>query len=151
LEVPFQAPKQDESDVDDGETGLFAEINITPLTDVILVLLIIFMVSSSVMVDSIREGKLDVTLPAASTAAKDDIDADTVIVGITADGRIFMQGETVDEDRLITMLKSKKREKHDTMVVLQADGTLQHKRVIEVIDLLRESGFSNVGLGAETQ
>jgi biopolymer transport protein ExbD len=149
--VPFQAPKSDEVEADDGEAGLFAEINITPLTDVILVLLIIFMVSSSAMVDAIREGKIDVTLPSASTAASDTIAADTVIVGITADGRIFMQGETIDEDQLIAALRDKKKAKADTLVVLQADGTLEHKRVIEVIDLLRSSGFTNVGLGAETE
>ncbi len=150
--MPFQAPKQDEVEAEDGaESSLFAEINITPLTDVILVLLIIFMVSSSAMVDAIREGKLDVTLPSASTAASETMDQATVVVGITNDGRIFLQDEIVDTEQLIAALKEKKKKKPDTMVVLQADGALPHKHVIEVIDVLRKSGFNNVGLGAEAQ
>jgi biopolymer transport protein ExbD len=150
--VPFQAPKQDEVDGDEaGDAGLFAEINITPLTDVILVLLIIFMVSSSAMVDAIRQGKLDVSLPSSSTSASDDVDASTVVVGITADDRIFVQGEVVDTDRLIEILKAKRKEAPQTMVVLQADGALEHKHVIEVIDLLRQSGFTNVGIGTEAE
>src|SRR5688572_14480909 len=127
--MPCQAPKQDEveAESDDAETGLFADINITPLTDVILVLLIIFMVSSSAMLDAVREGKIDVTLPSASTAASEEVEANTVIVGITADGRVFLQGEIVDDEQLISLLKAKRREK--AMVVLQADGKLAHERV----------------------
>lgn len=150
--MPFQAPKRDDhEEADDEGGGLFAEINITPLTDVILVLLVIFMVASSAMVDAMREGTIDVTLPTASTAASDKVDADALIVGITADGRTFVGGEAVGDDRLIEVLEETRKRAPATMIVVQADGALQHRKVVEIIDLLRKSGFTNVGIAAENE
>ncbi len=150
--MPFQAPKRDDlNELDDeGGGGLFAEINITPLTDVILVLLVIFMVASSAMVDSMREGMIDVTLPAASTAAKDKVETEALIVGITADGRVFVRGQAVDDAALLEALEAERKKSPGSMIVVQADGSLQHKKVVEVIDKLRKAGYSNVGIAAET-
>jgi biopolymer transport protein ExbD len=151
--VPFQAPKRDRESYeenDDETGGLFAEINITPLTDVILVLLIIFMVASSAMVDAAREGMIDVTLPSASTASKDPVQADALVIGITADDRIYVHGQVVDDAQLLQVLESTRRKAPGTMIVVQADGELQHRKVVEVIDKLRKAGFSNVGIAAET-
>lgn len=147
----FQGPKADDGESGEANEGLFAEINITPFTDVVLVLLIIFMVSSSAMVDAMRDGKLDVTLPSASTASSDEISADSLILGITSDGRMFVQGKAMAEDELKTMLSETRAKNPNTMVVVEADGELAHKRVVEVIDLLREAGLTNVGIGAEAQ
>lgn len=151
--MPFQAPvARDDSSVDDNEGeagGLFAEINITPLTDVILVLLIIFMVSSSAMVDDMREGKIDVSLPSAATASAEAPAAESLVVGITADGQLYVRGEAVDEPRLLELLEETRKKAPDTSIVVLADGELQHKRVVEVIDMLRKSGFTNVGIAAE--
>ena len=151
--MPFQAPKRDDQNdlEDEGGGALFAEINITPLTDVILVLLIIFMVASSAMVDAMREGMIDVTLPAASTAAKDKVETEALVVGITADDRIFVRGEAVDDERLLQILEVEKKKAPGTMIVIQADGALQHRKVVEVIDKLRKAGYSNVGIAAETE
>jgi biopolymer transport protein ExbD len=150
--VPFQAPKHDELNAGDDDEGaaLFAEINITPLTDVILVLLVIFMVASSAMVDSMREGMIDVTLPTASTAAKDKVEAEALIVGITADGRVFVRGQAVDDTALLEALEAERKKAPNTMIVVQADGALQHRKVVEVIDKLRKAGYSNVGIAAES-
>ncbi len=149
--MAFHGPTPvDLDELDDESPSFFAEINITPLTDVILVLLIIFMVSSSAMVDAIRTGTLDVTLPAASTAAKEDAQETSVVVGITADGRTYVSGKAVDDDQLLAVLKERRKSDPNTLVVIQADGDLQHRRVVEVLDLLRKSGFRNIGIGAET-
>ncbi len=148
------SPKQDQNPFeDDGDQagGLFAEINITPFTDVILVLLIIFMVTSSAMVDAARDGKLDVTLPSASTAATQESPAKSLVLGITKDGRLYLEGKAIAEDELSSVLASTKAKDPQTLVIVQADGELHHKRVVEIIDLLRETGFSNVGIGAEAE
>lgn len=149
--MPFQAPKQDEHD-DESDSGgaLFAEINITPLTDVILVLLIIFMVSSSAMVDAMREGMIDVTLPSASSGASASAAPEALIIGVTADGRIFIGGEAVSQQRMAEMLDEMKKVTPARPIVVQADGELQHKHVVEVIDALRQAGFSNVGIATES-
>lgn len=151
--MPFQAPKRDEIDDldDEGNGGLFAEINITPLTDVILVLLVIFMVTSSAMVDSMREGMIDVTLPSSSTAAQEATPTDALVVGVTADGRIYVAGDVVDDQRLLEILEETRKKSPNAMIVVQADGSLQHRNVVGVIDRLRKAGFTNVGIAAETE
>lgn len=151
--MPFQTPKQDEAALDDDlnvDAGIFAEINITPLTDVILVLLIIFMLSSSAMVDAIRQGKLDVTLPQSAAGAKDAIPEESLVVGIAADGRIFVKGEFISDTELDTLLKETQQRAPRTAVVIEADGDLQHKNVVKVIDKVRSAGFAMVGIGTET-
>jgi biopolymer transport protein ExbD len=149
--VAFQGPKQDVQDDSDDDAGgaLFAEINITPLTDVILVLLVIFMVASSAMVDAMRDGMINVNLPSASTAATDKVDADAVVVGISVDGRIYMHGEVIDEEKLFAALAQERKKSPGSMIVVQADGGLQYRKVVEVIDKLRKAGYANVGMAAE--
>lgn len=145
--MPFQAPKQDDFENDDA--GIFAEINITPLTDVILVLLIIFMVSSSAMVDAIREGRLDVALPKAGNAATPTQDVDTLVVGMAQDGRLFVRGEFVSDEELAKILEDTHKRTPATVVIVDADGRIEHHHVVSVIDRVRAAGFATVGIGAE--
>ena len=146
--MPFQGPKHEDAN-DDADVGLFAEINITPLTDVILVLLIIFMVSSSAMVDAMREGKLDVTLPQAGHAAQAATEAQTLVVGLAADGRLFVKGQFISTDELQKVLKDAHKADPNTVVIVDADGRLEHHKVVAVIDEVRSAGFGTVGIGAE--
>src|SRR5215813_13143102 len=106
-----------------GEEGVFAEINITPLTDIFLVLLIIFMVTSSVIVQSGVSGQsgVKVNLPKGS---KDDISTaapHTLAVAILADGRIVVGGKVVDEDELKAKFRESARAGAETTVIVQAD------------------------------
>lgn len=148
--MPFQAPKQSDEPADD-DAGIFAEINITPLTDVILVLLIIFMVSSSAMVDAMREGRLDVALPKAGSAATPNSEAKTLVVGVAPDGRLFVHGKFVSEEELDKVLGDTHKEDANTVVIVDADGHLEHRNVVNIIDKVRAAGFSTVGIGAESQ
>jgi biopolymer transport protein ExbD len=147
--VPFQAPKEQENGQDE-DVGIFAEINITPLTDVILVLLIIFMVSSSAMVDAMREGKLDVTLPQAGQAANAGAEAETLVVGMAQDGRLFVKGQFVSEDQLAEILEETHKSAPGTVIIVDADGKLEHRSVVGVIDKVKSAGFNTVGIGAES-
>ena len=139
----------DASDADEVNDVIFAEINITPLTDVILVLLVIFMVSSSAMMDAMREGKLDINLPKAGQAQTPISPAKQLTVGITSDGRLFIQGEAISDEEFTQKLKTQHQADPGTMVVVEADGALQHRRVVQVLDLVRETGFTNVGIGTQ--
>ena len=77
---------------DDDEEGIFAEINITPLTDIFLVLLIIFMVTSSVMArDELRKGGVKVTLPKGTSTEVAPNQKD-LNVAVTQDGKIWIVG-----------------------------------------------------------
>lgn len=131
-----------------GEGGVFAEINITPLTDIFLVLLIIFMVTSSVIVN--RPGGdqsgLKVNLPkggqADVTATRKD-----VAVAVLADGRIVYQGTVVSETELKTLLTEAKGKNADTLVVVQADEGVPHGKVVEVMEVAKEAGMGQLAIG----
>lgn len=148
----MQAPEESlnsDSDADVLDSGLFAEINITPFTDVILVLLIIFMVSSSAMVDAMREGRLDVTLPTAGNAANDTTGGPTLVVGLANDGRPYVRGQFVTEEELSDILQVTHNKSPQTVVIVDADGHLEHRNVVSVIDRIRAAGFTTVGIGAD--
>lgn len=132
------------------EQSIFAEINITPFTDVILVLLIIFMVSSSAMVDAARDGHLDVSLPQAGHATASDMAETTLIVGIAADERLFVHNAFMSHEEFLQILKQTYRENPKTTIIVDADGQLAHHTVVRTIDEIRAAGFETIGIGAET-
>ena len=134
---------------DDDAQAIFSDINITPLTDVILVLLIIFMVSSSAMVDAAREGHLEVSLPQAGAARAPTDSAEPLVVGMLEDGSLFADGKKIDEAELETLLQETHARAPHTVVIIDADGQLSHRRVVRVIDRVRAAGFEAVGIGAE--
>ena len=130
-------------------SAFFAEINITPLTDVILVLLIIFMVSSSAMMDAVREGRLDVSLPQAGSTTATAEDSPTLVVGLDKEGQIFVDGEAISEADLAPRLAAVHTESPSTVVIIDADGQMEHRNVVSVIDRVRAAGFASVGIGTE--
>ncbi len=148
--MAISGPTEPSSDEAGGEVPLFAEINITPLTDVILVLLIIFMVSSSAMLDAVREGRLDVDLPGAAAGDAPPVDEDVIVVGILRDGRTFVRGQAVDEADLKEALEQLRRDESKATILVEADKEVAHKFVIRVIELLRELGFPTVSIATES-
>ncbi len=139
-------------DEEGGDGGVFAEINITPLTDVFLVLLIIFMVTSSVIVQSGVSGQsgVKVNLPKGS---KDDISTSaphTLAVAILADGRIVVGGKVVDEDELKAKLQEAAKLGADTTVIVQADSGVAHGKVVEVMELARAQGLDKLAIATQS-
>jgi biopolymer transport protein ExbD len=133
----------------EAEEEIFSDINITPFTDVILVLLIIFMVSSSAMVDAAQKGRLEVSLPQAGHATQGPTPTEPLVIGMAADGRLFVRGRFVDAEQLGELLSQTHQQAPQTPVIVDADGTLPHRRVVQIIDRVRAAGFQVVGIGAE--
>ena len=140
---PLPADESEEASND----SLFAEINITPLTDVMLVLLIIFMVSSSAMVDAAHEGQLEVDLPTAGTGVTSTPIPEALVVSILRDGRVAVAGEITADDVLLDVLKERVTKNPKLSLVIDADGDLAHRKVVHVIDVARQAGFTDVGIG----
>ncbi len=137
----------DEFDAEDGG-GAFNEINITPLTDIFLVLLIIFMVTSSVIVNSGAGAKagLKVNLPqggSADVATK----ANDLSVAVLADGRLVLGGDVVSADELRKAFDEAHVQSPDTMVVVQADEGVPHGKVVEVMELAKAAGLGQLAIG----
>ncbi|MSQ01973.1 MAG: biopolymer transporter ExbD [Myxococcales bacterium] len=149
-------PQSTADDVDDDGGAMFAEINITPLTDVFLVLLIIFMVVSSSMVEAekqaaqaknlVSERALSVLTP-QGTGDSPLIPKD-VVVSVTPDGTIFLEGETFPIAELAERLKTVERGAAATRVVVRGDQEAQYKLVWQVIRASQAAGFEDVALAS---
>lgn len=127
------------------DEGIFAEINITPLTDIFLVLLIIFMVTSSVMADAGARSGMKVNLPKGATrevtpGAKD------VTIAITSDGKMVVRGKAVDAAELARIFTEAKQANADTQVIVQADESTHHGRVVSVMELARTAGLHKLAI-----
>ncbi|MCC6335071.1 MAG: biopolymer transporter ExbD [Myxococcales bacterium] len=131
-----------------GDDAVFADINITPLTDIFLVLLIIFMVTSSVIVNAGAGAKagLKVNLPqggSADVAAQ----ASDLSVAILQDGRLVLGGDVVTADELKKAFEDAKAKSPDTLVIVQADEGVPHGRVVEVMELAKGAGLGQLAIG----
>ena len=131
---------------DDGEGGdLFADINITPLTDIFLVLLIIFMVTSSVMATDGARAGVRVNLPKGATkeisASRKD-----VTVAITTDGKMVVDGKEVSADSLRKIFDDAHARDAETQVVVQADEATHHGRVVAVMELAKAAGLRRLAI-----
>jgi len=134
---------------EESEESVFSEINITPLTDIFLVLLIIFMVTSSVIVNQgagAAKAGLKVNLPKGSAA--DVMPASTDLsVAVLQDGRVVLSGNVVTTDELKKALDDARQKNPNTLVVIQADEGVPHGRVVEVMELAKGAGLAQLAIG----
>jgi biopolymer transport protein ExbD len=134
----------------EGDEGVFAEINITPLTDIFLVLLIIFMVTSSVIVQQGPGGGakagLKVNLPKGGAA---DVTARStdLSVAVLADGRYVLSGSVISEDELRRAFDDARVKDPDTVVIVQADEGVPHGTVVQVMELAKKAGLGQLAIG----
>lgn len=120
-------------------------LELTPLIDVVFLLLIFFMVSTTFVNEP---AGLQVELPRSEN--RDVIpDGTDVSVHLAADGRVFVEEEPVDAEDLRERLKAVALEDPKTMVVLRADEALEHGRVVQIMDLARDLGLTNFAIATE--
>ncbi|MER2565816.1 MAG: biopolymer transporter ExbD [Myxococcaceae bacterium] len=143
-----RGPSGSSSDDPAAEEAVFSEINITPLTDIFLVLLIIFMVTSSVIVNQGQGAKsgLKVNLPQGGAA---DVQANStdLSIAILTDGRLVLAGDVVSADELKKALEDAKAKNPDTLVIVQADEGVPHGKVVEVMEMAKSAGLAQLAIG----
>lgn len=120
-------------------------INVTPMVDVVLVLLVIMMVSATYVVSQ----SLRVELPKTNTS--DEPLNTTLAVTITKDGELLLNEEVVDESKLIDKLREARAGGADVNLVVSADTEAMHGRVVRVIDLAKVEGITKFGIRVERQ
>ena len=129
---------------DKASGGLNSEINITPLADVMLVLLIIVM-----LIAPLLQKGVDVVLPeAANTTEKPENDAQTVL-GVTADGRFYVDSVQVSEQDMLREVQRVLETKFEKIVLIKADQDAQYSNVMSILDRLQRAGIEDIGLITE--
>lgn len=116
-------------------------VDITPLIDVVFLMLIFFMISTSFSVSN----TLKLELP-ASHATQEHKKANKVTISINKEGQIYVQNEPVKDGDVRRRILNISKGDPNTQVLLQADGGTRHKRVIYVLDTLRELGMGKIGI-----
>ena len=120
--------------------GTFSEMNVVPLIDVLLVLLVIFMI-----ILHHQEG-LQAALPQDSGRTDAKVPPETIIVQIASDGTVRINQSAVQPDRLEARLQEIFALRSDRVAFLQADRTLEFQAVAEVLDLMQTAGATPIGL-----
>ncbi|HVU02274.1 MAG TPA: biopolymer transporter ExbD [Polyangiaceae bacterium] len=120
------------------DEGMISGINVTPLVDVMLVLLVIFMVTAKIIV---QQG-MPMDLPkSASGEAMQSIFS----VDLSADGRARADSKPVaTDDGILPLARQARKESKDIRAVIRADKKVEHGRVIHVLDLLRQAGIAKI-------
>ena len=126
--------------------GIFSDINITPLTDIFLVLLIIFMVTTTAIAEAGgQNGGIKVSLPRGgqASAVKEVHD---LAIAVLSDGRVVVQGKVVDQEALKRVLAQARAENPETLVLVQADEGVTHGKVVTVMDMARREGLPRIAI-----
>ena len=123
-----------------------AEINITPFTDVILVLLIIFMITTPL----ITQSSIEVKLP--ESVIKDAVeDTKQLYITITSEGVVYIENKVVTNKELRKKIDLLLRKDNDLQVVIAADQACRFQDVVKIIDIVRKSGVKSLNIATRAK
>ena len=130
-------------DTGQGRGQMVSQINVTPLVDVMLVLLVIFMVTAPI----IQQG-VEVTLPSVKAEALPGKE-EQFVVSITKDSQIYLNDAKLSADELSSKLKAIGQERPDREVFIRADDQVPYGEVIRTMAAIKAAGIENVGMVTE--
>jgi biopolymer transport protein ExbD len=122
---------------------MITDINVTPLVDITLVLLIIFMVTATYIVTP----SIKVELPKAANS--EESNPSTIAIVITKDDKTFLNGEEVNSDVLVDKIKKAVELNPDVQAIISADKYVYHGRVVNIIDLVKGAGITKFAISIE--
>jgi biopolymer transport protein ExbD len=129
-------------DTENPDDGVVAEINITPLTDVFLVLLVIFMVTTSVVANQSK----NIDLPGAAVS---DNTPEGVMVEVTPDGKIAVNDEAVRDDDLHRALSKALEASREKVVILRGDKAVLLGQAVNILDVAQQAGAQGIALATK--
>ena len=127
----------------DEGSKISSDINVTPMVDVMLVLLIIFMVVTPMLQKGISVDMAKVNNPEQMPDADKE---DALLVSITRDGKVYFGSEQITVDNLTTKVKDRLANKADKRVYVKADMRTRFGGVVQVVDSVRAAGVDDLGL-----
>lgn len=128
--------------VDDGPEEMV--VNLTPMIDVVFLLLIFFMVATTFL-DPERE--IEIELPPAEAAQVLAAETDELVVNVFQDGRVAVSGTEVDDQALVEVLARTARRNPETPVQIRGDRRAHHEAIVRVMDACGQAGLSNLSVG----
>tara|TARA_B100000700_G_scaffold77842_1_gene87402 strand:- start:5686 stop:6087 length:402 start_codon:yes stop_codon:yes gene_type:complete len=121
-----------------------AAIDMTPMLDIVFIMLIFFIVTTSF----VKEAGIQVNKPEANQANKEP--SANIFIAIRDTGEVWMDKRQVDVERVAANLERMLAEQPTDLVVIQADKEAEHGRVVEVMDQVKEAGIDKISIAAET-
>ena len=129
-----------------GGGGVKSDINVTPLVDVMLVLLIIMMIVAPLLNQGVA-----LTLPLAANSSDKPQTQDQTVVAVTPDKRFWLNAVQIPKDDLTRRVTEALETKKDKQVIIKADEDVEYGAVMEAMDTLRAAGIEDMGLITETR
>src|SRR5437899_2549555 len=151
--MAVSGPRTHHDDDGSGEAGpaVFSDINITPLTDIFLVLLIIFMVTSTALVEAGQGGAgagVRVDLPKGAAKELQSAPRDFT-VAILANGQTVVESKYIDAGALRERLERLHKDSPEAQVIIEADTGVQHGKVVEVMESANGAGIDRLAIATE--
>ena len=131
-------------DEDDGAAGMIADINVTPLVDVMLVLLIIMMLIAPML----QKG-VPVTLPVADNTVDKPETQDQTVVAVDSKNKFYVDGLPVERAVMADRVKMKLEDKTERIVLIKGDQDASYSAIMAAMDDLRKAGIEDIGLITE--
>jgi biopolymer transport protein ExbD len=128
----------------DDDEDIVAEINMTPLIDIMLVLLIIFMVSSTAALES----GMDIELP-KTTLTNNKQESEVLVISLSKEGRVAVHGKQVETKDISRSIASTLKELKTDSVILEGDTAANLGRAVEIMDIAKSAGAKNFSIAAE--
>ena len=129
---------------DDDDVGVIADINVTPLVDITLVLLIIMMVAAPLIVNN---PSIKVELPKAATG--DETQKSTISLTLRKDGKLYYGEEEVEEAEAKKRIDAEAQRNKDVQAIIAADRGVEYGRVMHLIDLVKSLGVNKFALNID--
>jgi len=129
-----------------GKRGAISDINVTPLVDVMLVLLVIFMITAPLMLNGIN---LD--LPKTKEVNPLNLTTEQVVVSLTLSNELFLGKDKVLKSEIIKLIKLKFKEAKSDVIYLRADFGIKYGAVAKLMSFLKSSGISKIALVTEVE
>ena len=128
-----------------GKRKVMATINMTPLVDITMVLLIIFMVTATFVKDPV----VPIELPSAANA--EDALVDTFSLVLDEEGTLHVNGKEISHEDARNLLEAAYAKNPDVQAVVAADGAVPHREVVRLIDLVKSAGITKFAMGVRTE
>lgn len=124
--------------------GMNSEINVTPMADVMLVLLIIIM-----LIAPLLQKGVDVTLPQASNTVEKASNDEQTVLAVSSDGRFFVDQILTQENELLSTIQNTLDRKFEKILLIKADESARYSAIMSLLDQLQRAGIEDIGLITE--